>query len=95
MHLQSCTIATGVMTSHCHLWQLLLTAKQKLVICPPSCAQHKERGGRERERLPDPRELDRLQGRARLRLGEELSYQEMLPAVLRNYAQVTWEAQLA
>ena len=59
---------------------------------PGMHAQHKDRGGgRERERPPDPRELDRLQGRARLRLGEELTYQEMLPAVLRNYAQVPLE----
>ncbi len=69
---------------------------QQAIRCTASVlpAQHKDRGGRERERPLDPRELDRLQGKGRVRLGEEQSYQEMLPAVLRNYAQVplsvTW-----
>ena len=41
-----------------------------------------------KERVLDPRDLDRLSGRARVRLGEEQTYQEMLPAVIRNYGQV-------
>ena len=47
------------------------------------------KGGK--ERVVDPRDLDRLSGRARVRLGEEQTYQEMLPAVIRNYGQVKYD----
>ena len=51
-----------------------------------SCRAKGTKGAR--EKLLDPRDLDRLSGRARVRLGDEQTYQEMLPAVIKNYGQV-------